>query len=157
MKIKWITVGKTDDACVRELTEKYLKRVKRYYPIEYIEIPDLKNTKNLSPGQRKTKEGELIKKHLKPGDYVILLDEKGKSYTSLQWAKHLENLMHRTTTAICFVTGGAYGFPDEIYRMSNEKLSLSPMTFSHQIIRCIFAEQLYRAVSIMKGLPYHNE
>ncbi len=157
MKIKWIVIGKTDDKCIGELTEKYLMRLRGFIPAELIEIPDLKKTKTMPERLRKEKEGNLILKQIKPGDYVVLLDENGRSFSSLQWSKHLEKLTARIPGNLLFVTGGAYGFSEAVYNRADEKLSLSPMTFSHQIIRPLFAEQLYRAFSIIKGHPYHNE
>ncbi len=157
MIIKWVVIGKTSDSCIKELTEKYLKRIKKYVKTEYVELSDIKNAKNLRVEQRKDKEAELIMKQIKTGDYLILLDEKGKSFTSVQWAKHLEKLLHYHKGNLIFVNGGAYGFSEALYKRADETLSLSKMTFSHQIIRILFAEQLYRAFSIMHGHPYHNE
>jgi len=150
-------MGKSTPGCVETLTAEYIKRLRRWVKLEYVELPAPKQTASLSPAQRKDKEAALFFKHITPQDYVILLDEKGKQYTSAEWSAHLEKLAVRIPGYIVFLTGGPHGFSDEIYRRAQEKLSLSKMTFSHQIIRIMFAEQLYRALTIMKGLPYHNE
>jgi len=156
MKIKWLVTGKTDDKCIAALTKKYLDRLHRWVKIDYMELPDIKQTRNMPPEIRKEKEGQMLLKYIRPGDYVILLDEKGKEYTSEQWAGRLEKLTLHTSGSLCFLTGGAYGFSEAVYRRANEKLALSRFTFSHQLVRVIFAEQLYRAISIIKGFPYHN-
>ncbi len=124
--------------------------------VENVELDDIKNTQNMPPEIRKRKEGEKILKHLKPKDYVILLDEKGRMFDSVSWAEHLQRKMNHFSGDLVFVIGGAYGFSPQMYERAAEKLSLSPMTFSHQLIRLIFAEQLYRAFSIIHGKPYHN-
>ena len=122
-----------------------------------VEIPELKNVQALSQEQIKEKEGELILKNIKNTDDVILLDERGSTFTSLEWASHLQKKMNYEGKDIVFVIGGAYGFSQKVYQRANSKMSLSKMTFSHQIIRVIFLEQLYRAFTIMKGEPYHHE
>ena len=150
-------VGKTDFSFVKEGTSLYEKRIGRYIPFEHIEIPDLKGSASLSPDQVKEKEGELILKHIKEGDRVTLLDERGEQFSSTNWARHLEREMNLGGKNIIFIIGGAYGFSKKVYERADSRLSLSTMTFSHQIIRLFFAEQLYRAFSIIKGEPYHNE
>ena len=157
MKISLITVGKTDIAWVRQGLDMYVSRLKHYAPFEVIEIPELKNVSALSKEQIKSKEGELVLKYLKPADDLILLDEHGKELRSIEFAKYLEDKMISSGRDIVFVIGGAYGFSPEVYERANGKISLSKMTFSHQIVRTIFAEQLYRAFTIIKGEPYHHE
>lgn len=157
MIITLICVGKTDYSFVKDGIKIYEDRIVHYLPYNRIEIPELKSTKSLSPNQIKEKEAVLILKQIKPTDKVVLLDEKGKHFSSTQWAKVIEKEMIQGTRNLTFVIGGAYGFSNEIYERANDKLSLSEMTFSHQIIRVIFTEQLYRAMTIIKGEPYHNE
>jgi len=157
MKIKWIVTGKTDEPCIADLIQHYLQRIERMIKLEYLEINAIRHTKHMSVELRKEKEGLLQLKHIRPDDYLILLDEKGKEYTSQLWAAHLEKLALRIPGNICFLTGGAYGFSEAVYRRAQEKLALSRMTFTHQIVRILFAEQLYRAISIIRGLPYHHE
>ncbi len=157
MKIRLITVGKTDVNWVKEGLELYISRLKHYIPFELCEIAELKNVSSLSKNQIKDKEAQLIIKQLKPQDYVILLDERGKQYRSVDFAEFIENHSIRSNMDLVFVVGGAYGFSDEIYNLSKSLISLSKMTFSHQMIRTIFVEQLYRAFTIIKGEPYHHE
>ena len=157
MKITLLTVGKTDRDWVRQGLDIYVSRLKHYIPFILTEIPELKNVSALSKDQIKIKEGELILKNIRPVDDVILLDEHGKEYSSVQLAKILQDKISYECKDIVFVIGGAYGFSDAVYARANSKLSLSKMTFSHQMVRTIFAEQLYRAFTIMKGEPYHHE
>ena len=157
MKITLLTVGKTDRDWVRQGLEIYVSRLRHYIPFTLTEIPELKNVSALSKDQIKVKEGELILKNLKPADDVILLDEHGKEYTSVQLAGNLQGKINYECKDIVFVIGGAYGFSDAVYARANSKISLSKMTFSHQMVRTIFTEQLYRAFTIMKGEPYHHE
>ncbi len=156
MKIKLLLVGKTDSDYLSRGIDEYVKRLKHYLPFEMFIIPDLKNTKNLSEDQQKQKEGELILNQINPGDFVVLLDEKGKEFTSVDFSKFIEKQMISGLKNLVFVVGGPYGFSNEIYKQSNSKISLSRMTFSHQMVRLIFAEQLYRAMTIIKGEPYHH-
>lgn len=135
----------------------YASRLKHYIPFEILEIPELKNVSALSKEQIKVREGELILKNLKPSDDVMLLDEHGREYRSIEFAKVLEDKISRGGKDIVFVIGGAYGFSEAVYQRADGKLSLSKMTYSHQLVRTIFAEQLYRAFTIMKGEPYHHE
>lgn len=157
MKITLLTVGKTDIKWVKEGLEMYVSRLKHYINFELTEIPELKNVSALSKEQIKLKEGELILKHLKPADLLVLMDEKGKEFRSVQFASMLEEKLNRGGRDMVFVIGGAYGFSEAVYSRADDKISLSKMTFSHQLVRTIFAEQLYRAFTIMRGEPYHHE
>ncbi len=157
MKITLLTVGKTDIAWVKEGLDIYASRLKRYIPFSIIEIPELKNVSALSKEEIKVKEGELILKKLKIGDDVILLDEGGKEFASLKWAETLSRKINFEGKDIVFIIGGAYGFSKPVYERANSKISLSKMTFSHQMVRVIFLEQLYRAFTIMRSEPYHHE
>jgi 23S rRNA (pseudouridine1915-N3)-methyltransferase len=157
MKITLLTVGKTDKDWVRQGLDIYVSRLKHYIPFSIVEIPELKNVSALSKDQIKSKEGELILKNIRPTDDVILLDEKGKQYTSVELAKIIQDKISYAGKDIIFIIGGAYGFSDAVYQRANSKLSLSKMTFSHQMVRAIFAEQIYRAFTIMRGEPYHHE
>ena len=156
MKIKLIMIGKTTGDLYIDAIEDYTNRIKHYNNFSIHVIPGLKNTKKLSQEQQKQAEGELILKELTAQDTVILLDERGKEYRSMEFAKWLEN-KQLTAQNIVFVIGGPYGFSDNIYTRANEKISLSKMTFSHQMVRLIFVEQLYRACTIIKGESYHHE
>ena len=157
MKISLLTVRKTDSGWVREGLETYASRLRRYIPFSVIEIPDLKNAASLSKEQVKEKEGESILGNIGPRDSVILLDERGKEYTSIEFAKEIERMMVSGGKNIVFVTGGAFGFSDAVYARCDGKVSLSKMTFTHQMVRAVFTEQLYRAFTIIKGEPYHHE
>jgi len=157
MKITFLTVGKTEDAYLKEGIDKYVKRLKHYTKLELAEIPELKNTKALSPEQQKAKEAELILKKITPLDFVILMDEKGMEFTSSQFAAYINKKEVTTSANLIFIIGGPYGFDTSVYQRANDKISLSRMTFSHQMVRLFFVEQLYRAYTIMKGEPYHHE
>lgn len=157
MKITLLTVGKTDRDWVKQGLDIYVSRLKHYIPFNIVEIPELKNVSALSKDQIKSKEGELILKNIKPTDEVILLDERGKEYSSIEFAKVLEDKITYIGKDIVFIIGGAYGFCADVYSRANSKMSLSKMTFSHQMVRAIFAEQIYRAFTIMRGEPYHHE
>ncbi len=158
MKITLLTVGKTDKDWVREGVGIYIDRLKHYINFSMVEIPELKKASALSREQIKAKEGELILKNIRPTDDVILLDEHGKEYTSMGWASVIENkISGGSARDIMFVIGGAYGFSKDVYDRSNSMISLSRMTFSHQMVRAIFTEQLYRAFTIIRGEPYHHE
>ena len=157
MKITLLTVGKTDRDWVKQGLELYISRLKHYIPFSLVEIPELKNVSALSTEQIKAKEGELILKNIRPGDDLILMDERGKMHTSTEFAKVLQDKISYIGKDIVFVIGGAYGFSQAVYDRANSKISLSKMTFSHQMVRAIFAEQLYRAFTIMRGEPYHHE
>lgn len=157
MKITLLTVGKTDKDWVKQGLDIYVSRLKHYIPFSIVEIPELKNVSALTKEQIKSKEGELILKNIRPTDDVILLDERGKEYTSVELARIIQDKISYAGKDIVFIIGGAYGFSDAVYQRSNSKLSLSKMTFSHQMVRAIFAEQIYRAFTIMRGEPYHHE
>jgi 23S rRNA (pseudouridine1915-N3)-methyltransferase len=152
-----ITVGKTDVKWVREGLDLYVSRLSHYVPFTLDEIPELKNAASLSRSQVKEKEGELVLRRIKDADEVILLDERGREMRSVELAAFLEEKLSRGGRDLVFVIGGAYGFSDRVYGRADAKLSLSRMTFSHQMVRTIFAEQLYRAFTIIKGEPYHHE
>jgi len=157
MKITLLTIGKTEDAYLKEGVEKYLKRLKHYIRFEITELPELKNTKALSEAQQKAKEAELLFKNLASTDHVILLDENGVELSSQKFADMLNKKMIASVQNLVFIIGGPYGFDESIYQRANEKLSLSRMTFSHQMVRLFFAEQVYRAFTILKGEPYHHQ
>ena len=157
MKVALILVGKTVNKHFVELIDEYAGRVKHYIGFDIVTIPELKNTKNLSTDQQKQQEGELILKQLQAGDHVVLLDEHGKELRSVEFSAYMEQKMQTVNKRLVFVIGGPYGFSPEVYGRANEKLSLSKMTFSHQMVRLIFVEQLYRAMTIMRGEPYHHE
>ena len=157
MKITLITTVKTTFDYIREGMAIYEKRLGRYLSFSRIEIPALQGTSSLSQEEVRNREGQLILKKLKPEDRVIILDEKGSRYTSTAWAARLSHLMDIVTRSVVFIIGGAYGFSAKVRERADETLSLSDMTFSHQIIRLFFEEQLYRAMTIIKGEPYHNE
>lgn len=157
MKITLLTVGKTDRDWVRQGLDIYVSRLRHYIPFALNEIPELKNVSALTKEQIKTREGELILKNIRPTDDLILLDEHGKEYSSTELARVIQDKISYVGKDIVFVIGGAYGFSEAVYQRANSKLSLSKMTFSHQMVRAIFAEQLYRAFTIIKGEPYHHE
>lgn len=157
MKITLLTVGKTDKDWVKQGLDIYLARLRHYIPFNIIEIPELRNTSSLSREQIKDKEGELILKTLKPTDDVMLLDKRGKEYSSVEFARLLQDKINYAGKDIVFIIGGAYGFSEAVYQRANGKMSLSRMTFSHQMVRAIFAEQIYRAFTIIRGEPYHHE
>jgi 23S rRNA (pseudouridine1915-N3)-methyltransferase len=157
MKITFITVGKTEDAYLKDGIEKYVKRLKHYTKLELGEVLELKNTKALTEDQQKTKEAELILKKVTPQDHLILLDEAGQEFTSVQFANYLNKRAISSVANLVFVVGGPYGFDQSVYQRANDKISLSRMTFSHQMVRLFFVEQLYRAFTIIKGEPYHHQ
>lgn len=157
MKICLIAIGKTDEAYLQKGIEIFLKRIPHYIPFELKLIPDIKNTKNMSEMQQKEKEGDLILQQLTNADEVFLLDENGQVYSSVEFARILEKKMGSGIKRLVFVIGGPYGFSAQMYARANAKISLSPMTFSHQMVRLIFLEQLYRAMTILKGEPYHHQ
>ncbi len=157
MKITLLTVGKTDKDWVKQGLDIYVSRLRHYIPFNIMEIPELKNVSSLTKEQIKQKEGELILKNIRNTDDVILLDERGKEYSSLELARIIQDKINYEGRDIVYVIGGAYGFSDAVYARADSKLSLSRMTFSHQMVRAIFAEQIYRAFTIMKGEPYHHE
>lgn len=156
MKVTLLTVGKTDVAWVKQGLTLYCERLTHYVPFSITEIPELKRVSSLSREQIKQREGELILKAVKPSDDVVLLDERGKQYSSLEWSEVIGKKLVAGKD-IVFVIGGAYGFSEAVYQRANGLVSLSKMTFSHQMVRTIFTEQLYRAFTILKGEPYHHE
>ena len=156
MKTILILVGKTTDKHFQAGISDYVERIGHYMPFDIVTIPELKNTKSLSEDQQKTMEGELILKQLLPSDTLVLLDEHGKELRSIELAKWLEQ-KQQTARRLVFVIGGPYGFSEAVYSRANEKLSLSKLTFSHQMVRLVFTEQIYRACTIIKGEPYHHE
>ena len=157
MKIVLLVVGKTVESYFIQGIEEYSKRLAHYGPFEIAGIPELRNTKSLSTDQQKEREADFILKSFLPGDYIVLLDEHGKEFTSTQFASYLEKKMSNVAKRLIFVIGGPYGFSQRIYNAAQEKISLSKMTFSHQMIRLIFTEQLYRAMTILNNEPYHHE
>ena len=157
MKTTLLMVGKTVDRHLTALIEDYVERTKHYLSLEVETIPDLKNNKSLSEDMQKEKEGDRILKALQPSDYVVLLDENGKEMRSMEFAQYMRHKMNTLSKRLVFVIGGPYGFSDKVYQAAAEKMSLSRMTFSHQMVRLIFVEQLYRAMSILAGTPYHHE
>ncbi len=157
MKIKLIVVGKSAFDFVKEGESVYEKRLIHYLPFEKLVLPDIKNPKNLSLEELKKKEGELILSKLTNQDFLVLMDENGSQFSSTNFANWLEQKVNEGTRSMVFVIGGAFGFSKEVYERSNQLISLSKMTFSHQLVRVIFLEQLYRAQTILKGEPYHHE
>jgi 23S rRNA (pseudouridine1915-N3)-methyltransferase len=157
MKINLIVVGKTNEKYLINGEAEYAKRINRYVKFAKIEIPELKNAKKMSHEEIKREEGKLILSKLSPQGVIVLLDDKGQAKTSLQFSKWIQNTMNRGHKHITFIVGGAYGFSDEVYKTANEQLSLSKMTFSHQMIRLFFTEQIYRAFTILNNEPYHHE
>lgn len=156
MKVQLIKVGKDQEKYITDGFELYKKRIINYLPFEDITIPVLKNTKNLSGEAFKQKEGELILKYLKEDSFVVLLDEKGETHDSQGFAGFVQGRMNSGVKVLTFVIGGAYGFSQPVYKKAHGLVSLSRMTFSHQIVRLIFMEQLYRALTIINNQPYHN-
>lgn len=156
MTIKLIAIGKTDNNDLKSLMDDYIKRLGFYIKFSIDMIPDIKNAKNLSEEQQKQKEGELILNKLNATDVLILLDENGKQQDSVAFSEYLQKYMNSGIKQLVFVIGGPYGFSQEVYNKANGKLSLSKMTFSHQMIRLFFIEQLYRGFTILKNEPYHH-
>ncbi len=157
MKTTLLVVGRTVEKHFIDAIDDYMRRTQRFLSFEMEVIPELKNTKSLSEEQQKEKEGELILKALQPGDFVVLLDEHGKEMRSVEFAEYMRHKMNTVGKRLVFVIGGPYGFSAKVYQTAREKISLSRMTFSHQMIRLIFVEQVYRAMTILNGGPYHHE
>ncbi|AMD84929.1 23S rRNA (pseudouridine1915-N3)-methyltransferase [Capnocytophaga haemolytica] len=157
MNIKLIAVGKTDQAALQALINEYQKRLSRYAPFDLQVITDVKNSKSLSEEQQKVKEGELILKSVASTDYLVLLDERGKEYTSVEFSAYIQKVMLSGSKQMTFVIGGPYGFSEAVYRRADAKVALSKLTFSHQMVRLFFVEQLYRAFTILKNEPYHHQ
>ncbi|KGI61485.1 putative rRNA large subunit m3Psi methyltransferase RlmH [Prevotella sp. DNF00663] len=156
MKTELLVVGKTVNKHFIAGIEDYTERISHYMPFEMTVIPELKNTKSLTEEQQKEREGELLLRRFQPGDTVVLLDEHGKEFRSIEFARWIAK-KQSTARKLFFVVGGPYGFSPAVYQRADEKISLSQMTFSHQMIRLIFVEQIYRACTIIKGEPYHHE
>ena len=156
MEIKLICIGKTDDLELRKIISNYENRLKYYIKFSFLYVPDIKDAKNLSQDQQKTKEALLIEKQLKPSDIVVLLDEKGKQFSSVNFSEFLNKKMSSGCKRLVFVIGGPYGFDKIVLNKYTAKISLSKMTFSHQMIRLFFIEQLYRANTILRNEPYHH-
>ena len=157
MKINLLCIGKTDDKEIKNLINYYLTRLPRHWNFEILEIPDVKNARNLTPDLLKKEEAKLFLNIIENTDLVVLLDEKGKQFTSREFAQKLDSYQNNSIKKICFLVGGAYGFSEEMYQRANEKISISKMTFTHQMIRLFFVEQIYRADQILQGKPYHND
>jgi 23S rRNA (pseudouridine1915-N3)-methyltransferase len=157
MKFQLYNIGKTDTDFLATGINNYLERLKHFIDFSIIDLPVLKQGKNLSAETYKQKEGEIIKKAVIKCDIVVILDENGTEYDSRNFAEWFKKIMNKGVKQVGFVTGGAYGFSDEIYKIADYKISLSKMTFTHQLVRLVFIEQLYRACTILKGLPYHND
>ncbi len=157
MNIDILAIGKTDSSQVETLVGEYLRRLNFYTKVTWTVLPDPKNRRTLSADTQKRQEGALILKQLSEGDWLVLLDEKGKEMRSMEFADWMQKRMNSGVKRLCFVIGGPYGFSKAVYQRANELLSLSRMTFSHQIVRVLFAEQLYRAFTILHNEPYHHE
>ena len=157
MKINLLCIGKTDDKEIKNLINYYLTRLPRHWNFEITEIPDVKNARNLTPDLLKKEEAKLFLNIIENTDLVVLLDEKGKQFPSREFAQKLDSYQNNSIKKICFLVGGAYGFSEEMYQRANEKISISKMTFTHQMIRLFFVEQIYRADQILQGKPYHND
>ncbi len=157
MEIQLLTVGKTNQSYIQTGIDDYCKRLKRYVAFNIVSLPDIKSTKGITEVQQKEKEGELILNYLSPSDMVILLDEHGKEFTSVEFSKFLQKTFASGRKRAVFVVGGPYGFSEAVYRRADAKCSLSKMTFTHEMVRLFFTEQIYRAMTIIKGEPYHHE
>ncbi len=157
MNIKLLAIGKTDNKALQSLIDDYTKRLSFYIKFDLEIIPDLKNVKNLSESQQKEKEGELILSKLNPTDQLILLDENGGTFSSIAFSDYLQKKMNSGAKTLVFVIGGPYGFSEEVYQKAQSKISLSLMTFSHQMVRLFFIEQLYRGFTILRNEPYHHQ
>jgi len=157
MKVELWAVGSTSFDYIEKGSRIYEKRLKRFLPFKQVILPDLKNTKNMPLDTIKQKEGEAILQKIEASDWLILFDEKGKAFTSTKFAKWMEKRLQHSSKRIIFLIGGAYGFSETIYQRANEKIALSKMTFSHQMVRLFAIEQIYRAMTILKNMPYHHE
>lgn len=157
MKVSLIYVGKTKENYLQEGEKEYFKRINRYISFDLVEIPDIKNGKNKSEEEIKILEGDIILKKLKNTDYAVLLDENGRQFTSVQFADYMQRQFNAGSQGLIFIIGGAYGFSEALYQRADAKLSLSKMTFSHQMVRMFFMEQLYRGMTILNNEPYHHQ
>lgn len=156
MEIQLLTIGKTNQSYIQNGIEDFYNRLKRYISYRIISLNDIKNSKSLTEQQQKEKEGDLILHHLSPSDYCVLLDERGTEYTSVKFAEFLKKNMNSGKKRIIFIVGGPYGFSEQVYRRADALFSLSKMTFTHEMVRLFFTEQLYRAMTIIRGEPYHH-
>ena len=156
MKVKFIVIGKTDQQYLQEGIKEFHQRIIHYVPFDYQVLNDIKNNRNLTEEQQKEKEGEALLQKIQPGDELILLDVAGQEFDSVEFARFLERKMISGTRNLAFMVGGPYGFSPAVYKMATARISLSKMTFSHQLVRLVFSEQLYRALTIIKGEPYHH-
>lgn len=157
MRINLVCIGKTDDREIATLVGYYQARLPRHWNFSFSEIPDVKNARNLTPDLLKKEEGKLLLSHTENTDFVIVLDEKGKQFTSREFAAHIDHWLNSSVKKVVLFIGGAHGFSDEVYARANLKMSLSKMTFTHQMVRLFIIEQLYRADQILQGKPYHND
>lgn len=157
MKILFLTIGKTSTPYIAAATDDFIRRASRYQPVEKVSLPDVKVGKGLTEDQQKQREGQAILSALQPSDMVVLLDERGRQLTSREFAGEIERGMNAGLKRMVFIVGGPYGFSPEVYARANKQLSLSKMTFTHEMVRLFFAEQIYRAMTIMRGEPYHHD
>lgn len=157
MRITLITIGKTDSTELNALIQHYLTRLKHYVKFDLLILPDIKNSKNLSEEEQRKKEGEALLKVLNNADYLMLLDERGNQFNSVEFSNVLQKRMNSGIKHLVFVVGGPYGFHEEVYQRANQKISFSKMTFSHQMVRLFAVEQIYRAFTILKNEPYHHQ
>ncbi len=157
MKVCLLVIGKTDASYIKEGIAEYEKRLTRYIPYEMKVLPDVKNAKNMTEELQKEREGDMLLEQFQTGDFIVLLDERGRQYSSMEFSQFLAQKMLGGIKRLVFVVGGPYGFAEKVYQRANDKISLSKMTFSHQMVRMIFAEQIYRGMTILKGEPYHHE
>lgn len=157
MKIELMVIGRTGARYLQEGIDNYVKRLVHYVPFEIRCLPDIKTTKSLTEERQKELEGELFLAQLQPGDFLVLLDERGKEFTSREFAAYVDRKMTVVPKRMIFVIGGPYGFSSAVYSRADDKISLSKMTFSHEMVRMFFTEQLYRAMTILRGEPYHHD
>ena len=157
MRIKLVTIGKTDQSYIRQGILEYMRRLEHFVNISVEELPDVRNTKNMSNAELQRREGEILQRGLSGSDVIILLDEKGQSFSSREMAAWLNKILISGPRELAFVCGGAFGFSEDIYKLAHYLISLSRLTFTHQMARLIFLEQLYRSFTILKGMPYHND
>lgn len=157
MDILLLTIGKTRTQFVADGIKEYTKRLSRYLPFDILELPDVRAIKSMTERMQKIREGELILEKILPSDHVVLLDERGREYSSVEFSAYIEKLMASGRKRTVFVVGGPYGFSEEVYNRADAKLSLSRMTFNHEMIRMFFVEQIYRAMTILRGEPYHHD
>ncbi len=157
MKISLLVIGKTNSSYLAQGIEEYVKRVSHYVPFELKVLPDIKTSKAMTQERQKELEGQAMLAAVQPGDYVVLLDERGKEMTSRQFAQYIDKKMVMLPKSLIFIIGGPYGFSQDVYSRANELLSLSKMTFSHEMVRLFITEQIYRAMTILRGEPYHHD